>query len=762
MVSLVGVLRSRGWPGAARRSVVWLVAVLVVGVWLSAGAGAALAQSPAFSQVAGSPFATTGPGSVAFSPTGGLLAVANDADNTVSMFSVSSGGALTAVPGSPFTTGGYPEQAAFSPTGGLLAVADESDNTVSVFSVGSNGALTPVPGSPFASGSAPSSLAFSPTGGLLAVVLDGQNTVSVFSVGSGGALTGVSTAGTGRSPVSVAFSPTGGLLAVTNYDDNTVSVFSVGSGGALTLVPGSPFATGNSPLSVAFSPTGGLLAIANAAPRSNSVSVFSVGSNGALTPVPGSPFTTGAEPISVAFSPTGGLLATANDSANTVSVFSVDSGGALTPVPGSPFATDSGPDSVAFSPIGGLLAAANFRASTVSVFEAAPPTAMISSPAGGQTYAIGQEVATSFSCADVYGPGISLCADSNGSDSPGTLDTSRAGAFTYTVTATSRDGQTGTGSISYTVAGAPTAMISSPADGQTYVIGQHVVTTFACTEGASGPGLSSCADSNGSDSPGTLDTSRAGAFTYTVTATSRDGQTGTDSISYTVAGAPTAMISSPAGGQTYAIGQEVATSFSCADVYGPGISLCADSNGSDSPGTLDTSRAGAFTYTVTATSRDGQTGTDSISYTVAGAPTAMISSPADGQTYAIGQHVVTTFACTEGASGPGLSSCADSNGSDSPGTLDTSRAGAFTYTVTATSRDGQTGTDSISYTVAGAPTAMISLPAGGRRTPSGRRWRRRFHVRTCTGRGSACALTPTGQTRRGRLTPAGPALSPTR
>lgn len=187
-----------------------------------------------------------------------------------------------------------------------------------------------------------------------------------------------------------------------------------------------------------------------------------------------------------------------------------------------------------------------------------------------------------------------------------------------------------TGLVTLTAVPAPSASVSSPASGGTYSVGQSVPTSFSCSEGAGGPGLASCNDSTGANTTGGgtghLDTSTPGSRTYTVTATSSDGQTSSRSITYTVAGAPSVLLTSPASGAHLVFDQRVPVGYSCQDgVSGPGIRSC--SGPVPSGGDLDTSTPGQHTFTVTATSLDGQQTSKTVTYTVGSPDNHLVTRP---------------------------------------------------------------------------------------------------------------------------------------
>jgi hypothetical protein len=78
----------------------------------------------------------------------------------------------------------------------------------------------------------------------------------------------------------------------------------------------------------------------------------------------------------------------------------------------------------------------------------------------------------------------------------------------------------------------PTVSVTTPANGASFLPGQVVNATYSCTDGQGGPGIQACTGTVPNGSP--IDTSTPGSHSFTVTAKSKDGQSATTSVAYTV------------------------------------------------------------------------------------------------------------------------------------------------------------------------------------------------------------------------------------
>jgi DNA-binding beta-propeller fold protein YncE len=91
----------------------------------------------------------------------------NPYSGDVAGFIIGAGGALTAIPGSPFKAERYPTPLIVDPKAKFAYVADSIRNSISGYRIGANGALRQLTGSPFLVERRPLSIAIDPTGSLL-------------------------------------------------------------------------------------------------------------------------------------------------------------------------------------------------------------------------------------------------------------------------------------------------------------------------------------------------------------------------------------------------------------------------------------------------------------------------------------------------------------------------------------------------------------------------------------------------------------------
>ena len=131
-------------------------------------------------------------------------------------------------------------------------------------------------------------------------------------------------------------------------------------------------------------------------------------------------------------------------------------------------------------------------------------------------------------------------------------------------------------------------------------------------------------------------------------------------------------------------------------------------------GTPAAGTGGSYPITIKASNGALPDAEQGFTLTVQAPPTASVAIPVDGATYTRGQAVATSFTCANGAGGLGIASCVDQDGRPSGAPLDTATVGRHAFTVTATSKDGLTGSANVVYTIE-PPSKTLPLPAPSRR-----------------------------------------------
>lgn len=292
------------------------------------------ASGGVLSKISGSPFSTGSvPTAIAVTPSRAYAYVLSSGGNGILTYTFDkSKGGLVAAAGA-VATGSDPVAIAIDPSSQHVYVLNQSSSNISAYAIDAfTGSLSPISGSPFASINAPKSMAMSDKGDILYVASPTQGLAS-FSIKSNGALSPAQAAiVAGTSPAFVAVTANNRFAYVADAAGNAVVGFNA-AGSSITPISNGTFATGTKPVALADA-EGKFLFVANQG--SNNISAFAIGSGGALTEVVGSPFAAGAAPTFLIVNHDGDHLYVADRDSGDIENFSISGSGSLISASGSP------------------------------------------------------------------------------------------------------------------------------------------------------------------------------------------------------------------------------------------------------------------------------------------------------------------------------------------------------------------------------------------------------------------------------------------
>jgi 6-phosphogluconolactonase (cycloisomerase 2 family) len=296
--------------------------------------------------------------------------------NTIAGFARHADGALTPLPGSPFSAGGAGTGVAIGSQGSLqttengryVLAVDAGSNQISVLRARRDGTLRLVRSAPISSGGLePVSIAVHEQLVYVANAGNGGSDYTGFALGIHGQLRPLpgSTVALpdGAQPGDVLFNADGTKLAGTRVGTSQIDSFVVRFDGRLRAAPGSPYsAQGLGPFGSEFRPTNpNQLYVSNAhgGAGAGSVSAFRDGDNGMLTSIGSSPFADlQTAPCWVEISHDGSHLFTVNTAVPSISSYAINPDGSLTLLGSTPFndpAVAKAPEDARLSPDGGTL-----------------------------------------------------------------------------------------------------------------------------------------------------------------------------------------------------------------------------------------------------------------------------------------------------------------------------------------------------------------------------------------------------------------------